>query len=73
MTWQVGQTEAFRECFRTLPGNIQEDAFLVIESLSEDPRQDFLRTHPLHHPLSGYHACSVNDDYRIVMRIFERR
>jgi mRNA-degrading endonuclease YafQ of YafQ-DinJ toxin-antitoxin module len=72
MTWQISQTQTFRSYFKNLPRNIQEDSFPIIESLSDDPWQDFLRTHPLRHPLERYHACSVDSDYRIVFRIFEK-
>jgi addiction module RelE/StbE family toxin len=72
MTWQINQTVAFRDYFKRLPSHIKEGAFPIIESLSEDPWQDFLRTHPLRHPLSGYYACSVDSDYRILMRIKEQ-
>ncbi len=72
MTWQISQTPAFRLYFKNLPQNIKKDSFPIIEGLSEDPWQDFLCTHPLRHPLDGYHSCSVDSDYRIVFRMFER-
>ena len=73
MTWKISQTPAFKSYFKSLPRNIQEDSFPVIESLSENPWQGYLRTHPLRHPLNGYHSCSVDNNYRIVFRIFEKR
>lgn len=73
MTWQISQTSAFRSYFKNLPRNIQEDSFPIIESLSEDPWQDFLSTHPLRHPLDGYYACRIDIEYRIVFRMSEKK
>ncbi len=73
MTWKISQTQSFRTYFKNLPKNIQKDAIPVIESLVDDPWQDFLRTHPLRHPLDGYSSCSIDADYRIVMRLSEKK
>ena len=43
-----------------------------IRMLEDNPFNPALRTHKLKGPLSGYYACSLNYNYRIVFEIEKR-
>lgn len=55
--------------YKLLPRNIQNLAKGVFELLEEGPDEDSFRLHQLRRPLSKYHAISINDEYRIIVRI----
>ncbi|MFC1521024.1 type II toxin-antitoxin system YafQ family toxin [Elusimicrobiota bacterium] len=64
----VHTTSGFRKSFKKLPKKLQGSAVkkdLVFRKNAFDPR---LKTHPLKGDLEGYHAYSLNDKYRILLR-----
>ena len=72
MIWLIKPSDTFRTDYRNLRKDIQVLIPDILRSLAEDPFAPFLRTHPLRDHLSGYYACSIDDEYRIIMRISEK-
>lgn len=69
MNWHIKPSNTFRIDYRNLRKDVQVLVPDILRSLAEDPFTTFLRTHPLRDRLSGYYACSIDDEYRIIMRI----
>ena len=72
MTWHIKPSDTFRIDHKNLRKNIQLLVHDILRSLAEDPFTPFLRTHTLSVHLSGYYACSIDDEYRIIMRISDK-
>jgi mRNA-degrading endonuclease YafQ of YafQ-DinJ toxin-antitoxin module len=71
MNWTLINTSHFKEQYKTLPKSIQSLTKWVFEILEEWPYEESLRLHKLRRPLARYHAISVNEDYRIILRILD--
>jgi mRNA-degrading endonuclease RelE of RelBE toxin-antitoxin system len=69
MTWNIKPSHVFERDYKSLPPHIQMLIPDILRSLREDPLQDFLSTHPLRERLAGYHACSVDESYRVIIRL----
>jgi mRNA-degrading endonuclease YafQ of YafQ-DinJ toxin-antitoxin module len=69
MSWILKNTQHFKTQYKLLPKNIQNLAKGVFELLEEGPDDTSFRLHQLRRPLSKYHAISINEEYRMIIRI----